>query len=60
MECLMKEKEKDENQEEYKDNDSEFSQKCISIHRNILPRVPQDTTINKVIEKISQKSGIIE
>ena len=58
MECLMKEKE--ENQEEYKDNDSEFSQKCISIHRNILPRVPQDTTINKVIEKISQKSGIIE
>jgi hypothetical protein len=56
----MKEKEKDENQEEYKDNESDFSQKCLSIHRNILPSVPQETTINKVIEKISQKSGIIE
>ena len=56
MECLMKKKE--ENQEEYKDNESDFSQKCLSIHRNILPRVPQDTTINKVIEKISQNSRI--
>ena len=58
LECLMKEKE--ENQEEYKDNDSDFSQKCLSIHRNILPRVPQDTTISKVIEQISQNSGINE
>ena len=57
LECLMKEKE--ENQEEYKDNESDFSQKCLSIHRNILPRVPQDTTISKVIEKISQKSGLV-
>ena len=47
MECLMKEKQ--ENQEEYKDVESDFSQKCLSIHRNILPRVPQDTTISKVI-----------
>ena len=58
MECLMKEKE--ENQEEYKDVESDFSQKCLSIHRNILPRVPQDTTISKVIEKISNNSGINE
>ena len=58
MECLMKEKE--ENQEEYKDNESVFSQKCLSIHRNILPRVPQETTISKVIEQISQNSGINE
>ena len=58
MECLMKEKE--ENQEEYKDNESDFSQKCLSIHRNILPRVPQETTISKVIEQISQNSGINE
>ena len=57
LECLMKEKE--ENQEEYKDNESDFSKKCLSIHRNILPRVPQDTTISKVIEKISQKSGLV-
>ena len=58
MECLMKEKE--ENQEEYKDNETVFSQKCLSIHRNILPRVPQDTTISKVIEQISNNSGINE
>ena len=58
FECLMKEKE--ENQEEYKDIESDFTQKCLSIHRNILPSVPQETTINKVIEKISQNSGINE
>ena len=58
MECLMKEKE--ENQEEYKDVESDFSQKCLSIHRNILPRVPQDTTINKVIEKISFDTKVSE
>ena len=58
MECLMKEKE--ENQEEYKDVESDFSQKCLSIHRNILPRVPQENTISKVIEKISQNSRINE
>jgi uncharacterized C2H2 Zn-finger protein len=58
FECLMKEKQ--ENQEEYKDIESGFTQKCLSIHRNILPGVPQETTISKVIEKISQKSGIIE
>ena len=58
FECLMKEKQ--ENQEEYKDIESDFTQKCLSIHRNILPSVPQETTLNKVIEKISQKSGIIE
>jgi len=58
FECLMKEKQ--ENQEEYKDIESDFTQKCLSIHRNILPSVPQDTTISKVIEKISQNSGINE
>ena len=58
FECLMKEKE--ENQEEYKDIESDFTQKCLSIHRNILPGVPQETTISKVIEKISQNSGINE
>jgi len=56
FECLMKEKQ--ENQEEYKDIESEFTQKCLSIHRNILPGVPQDTTINKVVENISKTSII--
>jgi len=58
LECLTKEKK--ENQEEYKDIESDFSQKCLSIHRNILPGVSQETTISKVIEKISQNSGINE
>ena len=53
-------KEKQENQEEYKDIESDFTQKCLSIHRNILPSVPQETTLNKVIEKISQKAGVME
>ena len=57
LKCLMKEKE--ENQEEYKDNESDFSQKCISIHRNILPRVPQESSINKVIDNISKTSRIL-
>ena len=56
FECLMKEKQ--ENQEEYKDIESDFTQKCLSIHRNILPGVPQETTINKVIEKITTETGI--
>ena len=58
QDCLFQEKE--ENQEEYDDIESDFSQKYISIRRNLLPGFPQDTTINKVIEKISQNSGIIE
>jgi hypothetical protein len=58
FECLMKEKQ--ENQEEYKDIESDFTQKCLSIHRNILPSVPQESTISKVIEKISNNSGINE
>jgi len=58
FECLIKEKQ--ENQEEYKDIESDFTQKCLSIHRNILPGVPQESTISKVIDKISQNSGINE
>jgi hypothetical protein len=57
FECLMKEKE--ENQEEYKDIDSEFTQKCLSIHRSIIPSIPKDTSINKVIDNISKTSGIL-
>jgi hypothetical protein len=52
-------KSKEENDEEYKDADSEFSEKCISIQRNLVPNYPRDTTINKVIENITQKTGII-
>ena len=58
LECLIQEKEK--NSKEYNDIESEFSEKCLHIQRNILPDVPRETSIGKVIEKISQKSGIIE
>jgi hypothetical protein len=51
---------KKENTEEYQDIESDFSQKCLSIQRNLIPNAPRDTTINKVIEKISTNSGIIE
>jgi hypothetical protein len=53
-------KSKVENAEEYKDNESEFSNKCVSIQRNLVPNYPRETTISKVIENISQNTGIIE
>ena len=52
--------EKQENQEEYENIDSEFSQKCISIQRNLYPDNPRETTINKVIENITQNSTFME
>jgi hypothetical protein len=58
FECLSKEKK--ENQEEYEDIESDFSQKCLTIQRNLIPNAPRDTTINKVIENISKKSGVVE
>jgi len=57
-ECLINEKER--NSEEYNNIESDFSEKCFSIQRNLTPGVPQETTINKVIEKISEKSTINE
>jgi len=58
FECLSNEKK--ENTEEYQDIESDFSQKCLLIQRNLIPNAPRETTINKVIENISKKSGIIE
>ena len=51
--------EKEINSEEYKDSDSEFFEKCITIQRNLTPDAPRDTTINKVIENISKTSGLL-
>ena len=56
LECLIQEKEK--NSEEYNNIESEFSEKCIHIQRNILPSVPRDTSIGKVIEKITTETGV--
>jgi len=52
-------KEKENNAEEYKDGDSEFSMKCLNIQRNLFPSAPRETTIGKVIENISQQTGIV-
>jgi hypothetical protein len=52
-------KSQEDNAEAYKDADSEFSEKCISIQRNLVPAYPRETTINKVIEHITQKTGIL-
>jgi hypothetical protein len=52
-------KEKENNAEEYKDGDSEFSMKCLNIQRNLFPSAPRETTIGKVIENITQNSGIV-
>jgi hypothetical protein len=57
LQTLMKEKEN--NAEEYKDADSDFSKKCIDIQRNLFPNAPRETTIDKVIEKITQSSSIV-
>jgi len=57
LQTLMKEKEN--NAEEYKDMDSEFSMKCLEIQRNLFPITDREATIGKVIEKITQSSGII-
>jgi hypothetical protein len=53
-------KSKAENEEEYRDADSEFSTKCLSIQQNLTPTYPRETSIGKVIEKITQNTGIIE
>ena len=52
--------EKEINSEEYKDSNSKFFEKCIAIQRNLIPNAPRETTINKVMENISNKSGILE
>jgi hypothetical protein len=53
-------KSKAENEEEYRDADSEFSTKCLTIQQNLTPTYPRETSIGKVIEKITQNTGIIE
>ena len=43
----------------YDDADSEFTTKCISIQRNLTPNHPRESTISKVIDIITQQTGII-
>jgi len=58
MVTLMKEKEN--KAEEYADMDSEFSEKCLCIQRNLIPTAPRETAFSKVMENISKISIIYE
>jgi hypothetical protein len=51
---------KEDNAEEYRDGDSEFSGKCITIQQNLLPKHPRETSINKVVELISKTTTLDE
>ena len=52
-------KEKDAKAEEYADMDSEFSEKCLYIQRNLIPTDPRETAFGKVMENITRTSGIM-
>ena len=47
---------KKDNAEEYADGDSDFSNKCITIQRNLTPSYPRETTIGKIIGNISENT----
>lgn len=53
-------KQKGENQEEYDNMESDFSEKCLSIQHNLIPESPRETTIDKVIENISKQTIIVD
>jgi len=57
LQTLMKEKEN--RAEEYADMDSEFSDKCLYIQRNLIPTAPRETAFGKVMENITRTSGIM-
>ena len=47
---------KRDNAEEYADGDSDFSNKCINIQRNLTPSYPRDTSIGKIVGNISDNT----
>ena len=53
-------KEREERPVEYSDMDSEFSQKCITIQRNLTPVAPRETSFEKVLSNISENTIIAE
>jgi hypothetical protein len=46
------------NSEEYEDIESEFSNKCIEIQRNIMPGYSSEKNIDKIIHNISANSVV--
>ena len=51
MITLMKEKEN--RPEEFADMDSEFSEKCLYIQRNLIPTAPRETSMGKIASNIT-------
>ena len=49
---------KEANLRDYSDIDSDFSNKCINIQRNLLPVFPREATFGKVIDSISNGSVV--
>ena len=47
---------KRDNAEEYADGDSDFSNKCINIQRNLTPSYPRETSIGKIVGNISDNT----
>jgi len=47
---------KRDNAEEYADGDSDFSNKCINIQRNLTPSYPRETSIGKIVGNISENT----
>jgi len=58
MRTLIKEKEN--RAEEFADMESEFSMKCLSIQRNLIPTAPRETAFSKVMENITKTSTLDE
>jgi hypothetical protein len=51
---------KEENSEEYADNSSVFSNKCVFIQQNLTPVYPRETTFCKIVGNISDNTTIEE
>jgi hypothetical protein len=51
---------KRDNAEEYADGDSDFSNKCISIQRNLTPSYPRETSIGKIVGNISDNTILMK
>jgi len=51
---------KRDNAEEYADGDSDFSNKCISIQRNLTPSYPRETSIGKIVGNISENTILMK
>jgi hypothetical protein len=50
----------EENSVEYSDGDSAFSNKCLYIQKNLIPKHPRETSFGKIVGHISDNTTIEE